>query len=225
MNRKGARLHNTTLLSIMAVAVALAGLAFAANIAAAADRPPQSITPRSPERSARSGATGSAGQDAGRGAGSWLTTGGALLVVLVLIVGTAKVLQRRGLISRSGLPADALEVLGRSRLDERTTIHLVRCGSRLLLLGGSPAGLTALAEFTDPAEVQSLIEACRSHGDAAAFPGMGRLFPWPSASSPSAAAQERAEDPAVIRLRERMHPTHSQAAREVDDPHLREAAP
>jgi len=71
------------------------------------------------------------------------------------------------------LPKEAIEVLGRRSLDPRTTLHLVKVGQRLLVLGVGPDGVRTLSELTDPVEVEALAGTCRSptatEGRGAAF--------------------------------------------------------
>jgi len=60
-----------------------------------------------------------------------------------------------------GLPIDALEMLGRRAIEPKVSIHLVRCGGRILVLGVSPEGVRTLSEITDSAEVDRLTETCQ----------------------------------------------------------------
>lgn len=59
------------------------------------------------------------------------------------------------------LPLDALELLGRRVVEPKVSVHLIRCGHRVLVVSFSPEGARTLAEITDPAEVQHLLETCR----------------------------------------------------------------
>ena len=52
-----------------------------------------------------------------------------------------------------------LDVLARATVSPRHQLLLVRLGHRLVLVGQSPASLTALSEVTDAGEVAALIEA------------------------------------------------------------------
>lgn len=58
---------------------------------------------------------------------------------------------------RGGLPDCVLEHLGSRSLGSQTTLHVVRMGTRLLLLGHSPQGLQTLSEIDDPERVQDLM--------------------------------------------------------------------
>jgi flagellar biogenesis protein FliO len=55
------------------------------------------------------------------------------------------------------LPAGAIEVCGKVPFDAKRSLHLVRVGSRLLVLLESAQGIQRLAEITDPQEVQRLL--------------------------------------------------------------------
>lgn len=59
-----------------------------------------------------------------------------------------------------GLPIEALELLGRRMIEPKVSIHLVRCGGKVLMLGVSPDGVRTLSEISDPHEVNRLTEAC-----------------------------------------------------------------
>jgi flagellar biogenesis protein FliO len=93
---------------------------------------------------------------------------GSLGVVLAAFGGLAWFL-RKSNPSRGGhLAANVFEILGRKTLAPRQQAMLVRCGDRILLINLGSHGATTLAEFTDPAEVQRLTQACLSR-EASAF--------------------------------------------------------
>ena len=52
-------------------------------------------------------------------------------------------------------------MLGRASLATRQQVHLVRCGSKLLLVSVTPTGVETLTEITDPEEVDQLAGLCR----------------------------------------------------------------
>ncbi|WP_162130564.1 flagellar biosynthetic protein FliO [Schlesneria paludicola] len=85
-------------------------------------------------------------------------------VSLSLIVGALFVagrwMKRNGFRGPQQLPDEALEVLGRRTLEPRASVHLVRLGSRVLLLGVGGDGVRTLSEIDDPVEVERLIRAC-----------------------------------------------------------------
>jgi flagellar biogenesis protein FliO len=63
------------------------------------------------------------------------------------------------------LPIEAVELLGRRAIEQKVSIHLVRCGARVLILSVSPEGARTLSEIVDPAEVRRLVDACQSPRD------------------------------------------------------------
>ena len=60
------------------------------------------------------------------------------------------------------IPTEALEFLGRKSIDLRSSIYYLRCGSRILIVGHSEAGLQTLGEVTDPLEVDIISGMCRA---------------------------------------------------------------
>ncbi|MGH7128248.1 MAG: FliO/MopB family protein, partial [Planctomycetaceae bacterium] len=111
----------------------------------------QQITPRSESN-----------RDAAGNAGSLWTTFASLAAIIVVLVVAAKLWKKHGPGMNGVLPAEAVEVLGRTPLDPRQCLHVVRCGSRILVLGSSPGGLQSLLEVSDPAEVENLTRLCRT---------------------------------------------------------------
>jgi flagellar biogenesis protein FliO len=93
----------------------------------------------------------------GPSAGTFLA---GLVVVLLFVLGTAKLLLKRSPYSIGSLPTDAVDVLGRRAVDPRNSVYMVKVGSRLILMGASPSGLSSLAEITDPIEIASLTNVC-----------------------------------------------------------------
>lgn len=85
---------------------------------------------------------------------------GALFGVIFLIVVVAQVLKKQNPVLMGGLPDEAVTVLGRRYVEQRQSIHLVRVGTRILILGSSQQGLTPLSEVTDPVEVDYLSGLC-----------------------------------------------------------------
>ncbi len=92
---------------------------------------------------------------------SLLTIGSSLAVVLGLFLLVAWAV-KRAMPGRSGLlPSEVVEVLGRASLGARQQVHLVRCGSKLLLVSATPGGMETLTEIAEPDEVQRLAALCR----------------------------------------------------------------
>lgn len=85
----------------------------------------------------------------------------SLSVVVLLMLGLAKLIAKRNPFVVRGAPRDAIDVIGRRTIDPRNTIYLVRVGAKVLLLGSSSNGLTSLSEITDPIEVATLSSLCR----------------------------------------------------------------
>lgn len=82
-------------------------------------------------------------------------------VVFSLFVAGKVWLTRHGPASLRGLPAEALELLGKRMIEPRVSIHLVRCGPKILVLGVAPDGVRTLTEITDPVEIDLMAGACR----------------------------------------------------------------
>lgn len=55
----------------------------------------------------------------------------------------------------------AMEVLGRTHLDQRRYVSLLRVGKRILVVGVSPDELTSLSEITDESEITEIMEVAR----------------------------------------------------------------
>ncbi len=83
-----------------------------------------------------------------------------LIVGTLLLVG--RWMKRSGFRGAPSLPLEAFEVLGRRILEPKMSVHLVKCGSRVLLLGVGEGGIRTLSEIDDPAEVEQLTAACQS---------------------------------------------------------------
>lgn len=124
------------------------------------------------------------------------SSGGLWTTVLSLsaIVGTLGVIgyfAKPYLGSPRGLPVDALELLGRRAIEQKVAIHLIRCGTRVLVVGVSPEGARTLSEITDPAEVQRLVDACHAPTEARSLSS----FIPPLGSSRNTRAMSPHEDP------------------------------
>tara|TARA_R110002167_G_scaffold11575_8_gene50645 strand:- start:341 stop:1273 length:933 start_codon:yes stop_codon:yes gene_type:complete len=109
--------------------------------------------------------SGSSSQTLSKRAPSIWGTFGALLVVISIILVGAKLFKKHHPLGSAGLPREVMEVLGKKPLDARQTIHFVRCGSRILILGSSPAGLEMLSEVVDPVEVDLITGMCREDAE------------------------------------------------------------
>lgn len=193
------------------VQAAIAGLVLTglAHAAGSADAESRLIPPRSADQSARSRVTGSRTPQGSRtAAGGWWSTLGGLAAVVALILITAKFLRKNMPGATAALPANVVQVLGRKSLDYRHTIHLIRLGSRLLILGSSQDGLRTLAEITDPVEVDCLAGLCKLNEPPSSSLKFGEVIRKLQSSLPANPKpdleSETDADPAVIRLHERL---------------------
>ncbi|MBI3865641.1 MAG: FliO/MopB family protein [Planctomycetia bacterium] len=164
--------------------------------------------------------TGSRAAETGKPAGGartgWWTTLGSLTAVLALVYLTARVLKKSLPAAQRSLPVEVVQLLGRKALDYRNSVHLVRCGSRLLILGSSQAGLTSLGEISDPVEVDYLAGLCKPGEPASVAESFNQLFrkfqgtetPDPGPEGEPAVvpgdATEQEPDPAVVRLQSKL---------------------
>jgi flagellar biogenesis protein FliO len=129
-----------------------------------------------------------AGESSGRFGGivSLMTVGGSLALVLGLFMILAWIMRRTVPGAVQALPGEVVEVLGRAPLAGRQQVHLIRCGSKLILVSVTPEGAETLTEITDPEEVDRLSGLCReTHPGSAtnAFRHVfGQLAPQPTGS-------------------------------------------
>ena len=89
-----------------------------------------------------------------------VTALGGLAVVVGLFFLVAWALRRAAPRMAGALPGEVFEVLGRAPLSGRQQVHLLRCGSKLLLVSVTPAGAETLTEITDANEVDRLAGLC-----------------------------------------------------------------
>jgi len=92
------------------------------------------------------------------------TVAASLAVVLALFFGVAWLMKKNLPKSAGLLPADVVQVLGRSQLAGRQFVHLVRCGNKLLLVNVTPGSAETLSEITDPLEVDRIVGICAQRG-------------------------------------------------------------
>jgi flagellar biogenesis protein FliO len=120
---------------------------------------PRTISPRSTPTDAARKTNSPARKPAGP-ASLWGTVIG-LGVVFAMFLGARVWLTRHGPVGIRGLPVEALELLGKRTIEPRVSIHIVRCGPKVLVLGVSPDGVRTLTEITDPVEIDLIAGACR----------------------------------------------------------------
>jgi flagellar biogenesis protein FliO len=83
---------------------------------------------------------------------------GIVLGLFLLVVWSV----RRGMPKGGGLvPSEAVEVLGRAPIGGKQSVHLVRCGNKIVLVNVSATSVETLTEISDPTEVERLQEVCR----------------------------------------------------------------
>lgn len=92
---------------------------------------------------------------------SLTTVFGSLGIVLGLFFLFVWFSKRNSPRAGAGLPREAVEVLGRVPSGSKQQMELVRLGNKLVLLSITASATTALAEVTEPAEVERLTTLCR----------------------------------------------------------------
>ena len=99
----------------------------------------------------------------------------ALAVVIAAILLLLRLLRRwfPALAPAAG-PGAAVKPLARFHLAPRQTLHLVRCGSRLLLLGATSASINHITTIEDSAEIDRILQAV-NRGESP-LTGLSRLF-------------------------------------------------
>lgn len=70
----------------------------------------------------------------------------------------------RGMRPSGRMPAQVIEIVGQVPLGPRHQLQLVRLATRLVLVSVNSQGATTLAEITDSAEVEQIMEACEAGG-------------------------------------------------------------
>lgn len=122
-------------------------------------------------------------------AGAW-KSGVTVIVLAAIGIATVVLLKKRHPQLAGNLPREVCDVLGRRRIDPRTSICLVRLGNRLLVLGSTPDGVTSLAEIDDPVEIDQLAGLCRA-SDSSRLPSFGNLLSKRTRSADSASEPSR----------------------------------
>ena len=85
--------------------------------------------------------------------GTTLVFLGSLLVGAILI---RRVVQQRRRLRDGSAPPLPIVVHSKERIDVDLTVRVLQVGSRLLIVGSSPQGLSTLSEFTDPREIEAM---------------------------------------------------------------------
>jgi flagellar protein FliO/FliZ len=129
-----------------------------------------------------------AGQDAG--SSGWMAGMKSVFwlgVVVVLIAGLAFVVRRYLPGTTRTFKSPAMQVLGRTLLDSKKALYLVKVGDRVLVLGTSQEGLRTLSEISDPREVQDLMQMAQS-GTKLPFAALLAPKTAPGGAAPAAGA-------------------------------------
>lgn len=122
-----------------------------------------SSLPLPPRANGHEGAAASRTKSASNGGGLWTTV--LALGAIVTALALAGRWLKPYLGAPRGLPIEAFELLGRRLIEPKVSIHLVRCGGKILVLGVSPDGVRTLSEISDPQEVARLTETCQNQMD------------------------------------------------------------
>lgn len=164
----------------------------AAPTARPADVHPLMLAPPSDQRDHSTGrqAEGGSSDSQLRRRGSWWTAG-SLCMVLALFVIAVQLIRHRLPLAMPSVPREVLEPLGRCQLDAKQSVHLVRCGSQILLLGSSSAGLRSLGAVTDPEEVDRIAGLCRHARRSSAVEAFSTVFTRHASNESLEAAQGR----------------------------------
>ena len=80
-----------------------------------------------------------------------------LLIVLILITGTAVVIRRWLWRANRVSAGGALDILARHYLSPKQSLCLLRLGRRVLLVGVTPERISTVADFNDPDEVAAIV--------------------------------------------------------------------
>jgi flagellar biogenesis protein FliO len=89
------------------------------------------------------------------------TVASALAIVIGAFLLCAWLLKRGSRVATQALPMEAVSVLGRVPLDQRQVAQLLRVGNKLVLISLTVNGANALAEVTDPVEVDRIVGLCQ----------------------------------------------------------------
>ena len=115
----------------------------------------------------------------------------ALAVVIAAIYLLLRILRRFfPSLAPTGTASAPVKPLARFHLAPRQTLHLVRCGSRLLLLGATSASINHITTIDDADEIDRILQAVNRGQSPLA--GLGRFF-----HRSSQAPNDNRQDPSV----------------------------
>lgn len=156
--------------------------------------PPIRLPPRRGSDPTRDGTSSTSSGRIG-GLRSLITIGSSLAAVLGLFLIVAWTMRRTVPGGSALLPSEVIEVLGRSVLASRAQVHLIRCGSKLLLVSVSPTGIETLTEITDADEVSHITGLCRQSQPGSATAAFRHVFQqFAGARTPGGFVSRRGED-------------------------------
>jgi len=84
----------------------------------------------------------------------------SLAAVVGLFLLVAWIMRRAAPRATQSLPSDVVQVLGRAPLAARNMMHLVRIGSKLILISLNGQSVATLTEITNPQDVEQLLARC-----------------------------------------------------------------
>lgn len=148
---------------MLLVVIGSVGTNACADDGSEASKAPASSIKLPPRSSSREATASAPRRNPSSTSGLWTTA--VSLTVIVGALGSLGYWLKPYLGVTRGLPVEAVELLGRRSLEQKVAIHLVRCGSRVLVLSVSPEGARTLAEIADPAEVRELVGICHASRD------------------------------------------------------------
>ena len=126
--------------------------------------------------------------------GAW-NSGIAVILLATFGVAAVMLVKKRHPQLAAGLPREVCDVLGRKRIDPRTSVCLVRLGSRILVLGSTAETVTPLAEITDPVEIDQIAGLCKvSESGLPSFSGLLNKRIKSESQSRTAPRRERSPD-------------------------------
>ena len=129
---------------------------------------------------------------------SLVTVVGSLTVVVGLFLLVMWGMRRTMPGQVATLPKEVVDVLGRAALASRQQVYLLRCGSKLLLVSVTPAGVETLTEIEDAPEVDRLLGLCaqaRPDSTTAAFRQFFQQFAQEPSGSRSRPANVQHSEP------------------------------
>lgn len=104
----------------------------------------------------------------------------SMLGGLSIVIGTfllfAWALRKRMPKGSARLPDEIIEVLGRTSLAAKQSLHLIRVGGKLIVVSVTAAGTETLTEITDPGEVTRILAACQRHQSQSSTADFRKLF-------------------------------------------------